>query len=456
MARSLRGRLARTLGITAAVSVAATALITFGLVRRYANDSTVRELEEHGAAIAREAEGIDLSQARALRRLLLASGEQVAFVGPRGGIQSEDPAARQVARAVDLRGVLAGGRASGTVQIETGTFAYAAVPVAGPRAQTAAVVLARPVGLARDLWQPIALRVLIAAGLAALAAAALSNTIARRMTRPIRRVADATARVAAGDLTSRVPIEGSDEVADLAARFNAMAEGLAEARRREHEFLASVSHELRTPITSIRGYAEAIEDGAVAGPHVADAVGVIKGESVRLERLVQDVMDLARLGAKEFRLEIATVDLGATLHDAVRAHSAAATAAGVKLEADAPGELVVETDAARVRQIVSNLVENALRVTPSGGTIRVSGRPERGATVVEVSDTGPGIAESDLPHVFERSYLWARSRGVREVGTGLGLAIVRELAVALGGKLEVESKRGRGATFRLWISTAKT
>src|SRR5207253_1100173 len=197
--------------------------------------------------------------------------------------------------------------------------------------------------------------------------------------------------LAAGDLAHRVPVEGDDEVADLARQFNDMAGALAEARRREHEFLANVSHELRTPLTAIRGYVEALGDGAVAGEAArADAVRVIGG-------------------------------------------------------------MTVVTDPLRVRQILSNLVDNALRVTPAGGTVRVGRRRNGDELVVEVADTGPGISAEDLPHVFERSYLWGKSQKVLPVGTGLGLAIVRELAVALGGRIEVASEPGRGTAFALHL-----
>lgn len=455
MARTLRGRLARTLGVTAALSVVATALIAFGLVRRYAEQNAMRELTLRVDAVAREAESIDLSEVRVLRRLLQTSGDLVAFVGPAGGVETRDEAMREVVSAIDLAGVLEGGRDQGVVRTEAGAFVYVAVPVTGGRVRTAAIVLARPVGLAREAWRPVVLRVLLAGLVAAAIAAVASSVIARRLALPVRRVAAATARVAAGDLSYRVPVEGEDEVADLARRFNAMAAGLAEARRREHEFLASVSHELRTPLTAIRGYAEAIADRAVSGRAVAGAVEVIHGEAARLERLVEDVMDLARLGAGEFRLEIAECDLAHTLREAVKAHAAQAAEAGVALEADSAEPLVATTDAARVRQIVGNLLENALRVTPKGGAVRVAGRRAAGEVVVEVSDSGPGIATADLPHVFERSYLWTRYKGEREVGTGLGLAIVRELAGALGGRVEVESELGRGATFRLRVPAAR-
>ena len=168
-------------------------------------------------------------------------------------------------------------------------------------------------------------------------------------------------------------------------------------------------------------------------------------------------MDLARLGAQELRLEPQAVTLDGTLREAVAAHAARAAEAGISLtDGSDPGlaSATVVTDPLRVRQIVSNLVDNALRVTSAGGAIRVSGRPDAGEVVIEVADNGPGIAPADLPHVFERSYLWGKSQGARSVGTGLGLAIVRDLAVALRGRIEVESELGSGTRFTLHLPTA--
>lgn len=177
----------------------------------------------------------------------------------------------------------------------------------------------------------------------------------------------------------------------------------------------------------------------------------IDAETARLERLVQDVVDLARLGAKEFRLEPRDADLAGVVRAAGAAHAAQAQAAGLRLDVEAPDGLAARTDPDRVRQVISNLVENALRVTPSGGAIRVAAVPDRAGVRIAVEDSGPGIPPEHLPHVFERSYLWKAVGGEREVGTGLGLAIVRELVTALGGRVDVASEPGRGTAFRLWL-----
>ncbi len=466
MTRSLRGRLALALGLTAALSLAAAAVITFGLVRRYTDDQATAELARTARAVASEAgDDLVLRPARfgELRRVLIASGNLLATVGPLGRIASENEEARRVALAIDVQTVLSGTTLRGFVEAGGTRYAYVAIPgkiarAGAVRPVLAGVVLAKRAGSG---WAPILSRVLIAAGIAALVASLIAALWARRLARPVQHVASATARVAAGDLQTRVPVEGSDELAELAGSFNAMASALDEAQRREGEFLANVSHELRTPLTAIRGYVEALDEGAVHGEKGrAEALAVIKSETARLERLVADVTDLARLGTQEFRLALRDTDLAPVLRDAASAHRAGSPGPPVEVSVDGP--LPCRTDPDRVRQVIANLVENALRVTPAEGTVRISGLAEGSWILIDVSDTGPGIPAEHLPHVFERAYLRNLSGadaappgdGRLVPGSGLGLAIVRELVRALGGRVDVASEVGRGTTFRVALPAA--
>jgi two-component system sensor histidine kinase BaeS len=169
-------------------------------------------------------------------------------------------------------------------------------------------------------------------------------------------------------------------------------------------------------------------------------------------------MDLARAGAADLRLASREVDLAETVRAAVGSHAPAAADAHVLLEAMiggslVDGSLVIRTDPDRVHQVISNLIENALRVTEAGGRVLVAARGADGGVVIEVTDTGPGIRPTDLPHIFERSYLWRRVRGSGAVGTGLGLAIVRELVTALGGTITVDSVVDRGSVFRIELGS---
>lgn len=456
MRRSLRARLMVALVATAVGSVALAAVASVDLVRRTAEDQARAELRLLAAAIAgTPTEELVVHQPiplRGLRRLLAANGDELAVMLPAGRFAARisTPVGLQIARGADRDAVLGGEERTGSTRVGDEDYVYVFVPFAAQASDSsrAGVLVARPVRIARAVWAPAVGRIALAALAAVLAAAVASTLVARALSRPVRELSRAATRVSAGDLTQRVPVGSADELGDLARAFNEMTAGLAESQRREREFLASVSHELRTPITAIRGYAEALQEGALRSPaERAEALAIIASETDRLERMVRDVMDLARLGARDFRLEVRDADLAGALRDTAAAHRAAAAEAGVRIDAELPETLAARTDPDRVRQVVSNLIDNALRVTEPGGAVRVAAASSDGLVRIEVADTGPGIAEADLPHVFERSYLWRRVQGARPVGTGLGLAIVRELVSVLRGRIEVRSEQGNGTSF---------
>jgi len=227
-----------------------------------------------------------------------------------------------------------------------------------------------------------------------------------------------------------------------------MAEQLATSRESERAFLLSVSHELKTPLTAIRGYAEGLAEGAFAPD---DAARTILVEARRLERLVRDLLDLARINRREFSVGREPVDLAEVVRAAVARHEASARSFGVALVADAQ-EAWVEADPDRVLQIASNLIENALRETPRGGSVTVRTEPRR----LVVADTGPGLAADDLARAFDRFFLYDKYGRERPVGSGLGLAIVKQLAVAMGGSVGVASEPGAGAVFTLELPRSRT
>ncbi len=293
------------------------------------------------------------------------------------------------------------------------------------------LLMLRPASSRAAAWRPFLGDLLLAAlagiGLAAL----LSFGVARSITRPIRRVAEATRRLAADEAHEPLPREGASELAALAAAFNQMAVELNASREAERDFLLSVSHELKTPLTAIRGWAEGLGEGAF-GPE--EAARTIQLEAGRLERLVRDLLDLARMNRSEFSVRQEPVDLAETARVAAERHEAAARSFEVALLVDA-AETWVLADADRVLQVASNLVENALRETPAGGSVSVSAADAH----LVVADTGPGIPAEDLPHAFERFYLYDKFGKDRPVGSGLGLAIVRQLVTAMGGRVSVTS-----------------
>jgi len=285
--------------------------------------------------------------------------------------------------------------------------------------------------------------VLAAAG-SALLAAIVAFTLGRRLVRPVRQVDDAARAIAGGELTTRLPdppAGATDELSDLVRSVNAMATELQRSHDLEQQFLLSISHDLRTPLTSIRGYAEAISDGATSDP--AWAAGVIGSEAQRLDRLVQDLLDLARLRARTFSLHPSSLDLGDVVRTAAEAFRPDAADAGVQLLVTAPPGVTVHADGERVAQVVANLVQNALKYADRQISIGVSVAGP--AAVIAVDDDGPGIPTADLPHVFERLYVAGHHPARKESGSGLGLAIVRELVEAMGGRVGAERSPIGGA-----------
>jgi signal transduction histidine kinase len=294
-------------------------------------------------------------------------------------------------------------------------------------------VLLRPADSTNSAWRPHIEGLIIAAAATALLAGVIAFLLARAIARPVRRVAEATRKLATSTGSPPlVPVEGPRELRSLAQSFNEMALQLARAREAEQAFLLSVSHELKTPLTAIRGYAEGLGEGALPADEAAE---VIVRESKRLERLLGDLLDLARMRKAEFSVRREPIDLAELAREAVRRYEGQARDFGVALEADAPADAPAMGDADRALQVISNLVENALRLTPAGGSVRIVASPGE----IRVEDTGPGLGAEELDRAFERFYLHSRYGRERPVGSGLGLAIVKELVEGMGGSVEARS-----------------
>jgi two-component system sensor histidine kinase BaeS len=278
---------------------------------------------------------------------------------------------------------------------------------------------------------------LFAGGISLLVAAGLATVISGRMSKRVVAAADAADRIAGGDFATRVETRRYDypEITQLDNAINTMAEDLARGVQAEREFLLSISHDLRTPLTSIRGWAEAIADDAV--PDTARAAGVIVAESGRLERLIGDLLVLARLRARQFALDAQPTDAGEAVAAAAEGLRYEFEAVGVSLNVELPVvAITAELDSHRIGQIVANLAENALKFATHSVSVVLAA--ETNALRISVIDDGPGIAPEDLPHVFERLYTSTRHQA-RAAGTGIGLSIVSELALAMHGEIEVTS-----------------
>ena len=311
-----------------------------------------------------------------------------------------------------------------------------------------AVVLEQSVSVVGGSAMAVLCRFGVALVIGLLIAIPIGYFVARRMTRPLRAARDAANEMAGGSRDVRLSPEGPSEIADIAVSLNHLSAALAISEGRQREFLLSVSHELRTPLTAVKGYAEALADGVVAQEDVARTGATMGAEAERLDRLVKDLLDLARLGAVTFRMHPIATDLVEIGNEAsaVWADRCARERVGFIPEFTAD-ELPLTTDPMRVRQIIDNLIENALRVSPAGSVIVLAVRREPGWAVVEVRDSGPGLTADDLTVAFEPGVLHERYRGVRPVGTGLGLAMVGRLAAGLGGFAEVGTAPEGGACF---------
>ncbi len=449
--------------------VAATLLIaglgTLVLANVRARHTTETDLREQAVNVAANVgilfESDDLTdvQQRArirqlslLRRLLDLDGFAVMTVTAAGQLEGDELPEGLTAADFDLVALDAGVTVSGN----TGNLVYAAAPVELPRDRLALIVLSQEANAGLGTSTRYFLLAAVATALLGVLAALVAG---RRFTRPILAVTTATKRIAAGELSTRLPeptASETHEIGELARNVNSMAEALERSRLLEQQFLLSVSHDLRTPLTSIRGYAEAIGDGA-GDP--ARAAAVIRSEARRLERLVADLLDLAKLQASSFSLAPEVLDLGELAVVAVQGFEPDALERDLTLDVVTPPAPVhVHADHDRIAQVAANLVENALKYAES--TVRVHVARETapdGASraVLAVQDDGPGIDPRDLPHVFERLYVARHQPRRHESASGLGLAIVSQLVAAMGGEVGVDSALGGGTTFTVTLPAAE-
>jgi signal transduction histidine kinase len=294
---------------------------------------------------------------------------------------------------------------------------------------------------------------LFAGGMALVLGYFLANTLTDR----IGALDRAAQEIRGGRLDARVAVEGSDELAALAHTFNAMAVRLQEADRRQRELetlrrdlVAWAGHDLQTPLASARAVVEALADGVVDDPEVAQRyLRTAQRDIQNLSLLIDDLFQMAQLDAGGLPLDREPASLADLISDTLESFSEPAARQGVTLAGDvAPGVDPVTMDVQRIGRVLNNLIANALRYTPAGGTVRVRAAPEGDGVAIEVCDTGEGIQPEDLPHVFERFYRGEKSRSRSTGGAGLGLAIARALVEAHGGRIGVESAPGRGACFR--------
>jgi two-component system sensor histidine kinase BaeS len=443
-------RIVLALVATVLVTLLVAGAVTVGLAHWQAKASTEDRLREQAQSVAGTAvvadDGGGRQQAvarrvlRQLRRALRVDGIEFVVIGPAGRVAGQLPDGVTESD-IDVAALQAGQTTSGA----HGDLVWAAAPQAVANSTAVAVVTATA---STDI-STATTWFLVAAAVTLVLGAAVAVWLGRRLAQPVRDASAAAHRIAGGDLTTRLPArdEGAgDELDELSRSVNAMAEALERARTLDQQFLLSISHDLRTPLTSIRGYAEAIGDGAAPDP--GSAAAVIAAEAERLDRLVADLLTLARLDGRAFALHPVAHDLTQPVNDAVRAFLPTAEAAGLAVSvrpAGAPATALADPE--RVQQVLGNLLANASKFAHSH--IEVSIAADQGGWLVRVDDDGPGIPPDERSHVFERLYA-ARTPPVRaEVGSGLGLAIVHQLVDAMGGTVRADESPLGGARLEV-------
>ncbi len=447
----MRRRLTVSILVLVAVTLIVTSIGSYYFIQRAALSTAQQELSGQGRAISSTISGGATITSAGFRRELKVIAEAGAFQGidlvalhPDGTITGDLPAGITFGQ-LDVPALQAGDQVKGH---DRSFLVYTAIPTPIATVTTYVPVLI----ITRQVHNPAnGLHYFALVGAIGLIVAALvAATLARRFTRPLVAAVATTRRIASGDLDATVEVRPREdpEFAQLADSINTMGANLVRARDQERQFILSVSHELRTPLTSIRGYAEAILDGAAEEP--AEAAAVISAEARRLERLVQDLLDLARLDADRFSLEIQAVDCTQAVRQVVDGFRPRAGELGLELitAQGTDGPLWVRADADRLVQILANLVENASSF--AARRIVVGASAVAGAPTVWVVDDGPGIPPDQLSRVFERHFTSDRVGGRRK-GSGLGLAIVSELATAMGATVRAESPATDGRGTRLVV-----
>lgn len=322
------------------------------------------------------------------------------------------------------------------------------IPVMGAGQRVGTLVPIDPGALTpleEDFLASVQRAALIWGGVALGLAVLLGTLLASQLSSPLRRLIHATQRIAQGDLSHRVKVRSRDEVGRLAEAFNSMAGSLEHSEAARKQLLADVAHELRTPLSVIQGNLEALLDGAF--PLTPESLAPVYEEALHLGELVEDLRSLTLAEAGRLPLAKEPVDMGELVRGVGEAVRPVASDGGVNLEVEAEPELWVEADPRRIRQVLGNLLSNALRYAPQGSTITLSAHRQGPEVWVTVRDQGPGIPEEDLAQIFERFYKVDKSRA--EGGTGLGLAIAREFIEAHGGRIWAKNEGGAVFTFAL-------
>ncbi len=441
--------------IAVAVLVAVIASVVGVLVvRRTLIDVTTQALSDRADLIQAQIAADPTGQAAlsTTAEVLAAQGIDVVLIGPKGRLTGPDRppvrAARQAGaeQAVDGNAISGSAVVGGKLQL-----------VEARSTSTGGFALVAPADVAAATRQALERRLLWAILGGLVAAVLVGLVVARVVSKPLRRTAGLARAMGRGARDLRAPVAGPREVAEVAVAVNELADALQHSESRQRDFLTSVSHELRTPLAGITGQAQALADEMVGPGEQAEVGRSIKGEAARLERLVSDLLDLARLGADNFRLDLALVDLRALVAEMAPIWQTRCNATGADLVLQLPQTpVVVDTDARRIRQVLDGLAENALRLLAPGRPLVLHVGLDNGWAVLQVRDGGPGLAAEDYPVAFDQGVLHERYRNRRPGGAGLGLALADGLVRRLGGTIVASPapEGGVAMTIRLPLRSA--
>jgi two-component system OmpR family sensor kinase len=455
MLRSLRFQLPALFLLGVVVAGLVSAAIALRLFQAYAQN---RARDQAYEEVAREATGLTQLYVRragfqrlSARNLELATGDRIFYTGldlfpGQGPAFTPLPKGVLKPRRVQQQKLV---RFQFRPPHSDQTLLAAARPVKIGGQTLGTIVVAKPETRLHQRWLALIERLLLAFAGGVAVAAAFAWYLSRRITTPVLELSRAADEVSRGRYDVDVPqVPGGGEIGVLADSFRGMAARLSEAEELERNFLMSVSHELRTPLTAIRGHVDALREGVVTDEEMRVAsLVVIAAEAERLERLVGDVLDLAKLDARRFTVLREEVDMERLVDRAYAAFSEEARRRGIDYRRAVDAKPVIVSDGDRVLQIISNLLSNAFRWTPDGGRVELELKASDGTVRVAVGDTGPGIPLAERERIFRP--FWSRDGR----GTGLGLAIARELAGALGGRIVLESSPEQGSRFELVLPT---
>jgi two-component system OmpR family sensor kinase len=450
---SLATRIAAGCLLVAVLAVLVAGLVSIRLVAVTAREVTATALGEQADVLAAQLTD-GAGRAAGLRGAAMAlrgQGIDIVVIGPAGRADPA-PTGDTAAAMDDTRAaarVAAGVPVSAAATVRAKTVLVEGRPVRGGGFALVEPV-DRAVGVGAQLRRSIGFSLLAGGGTALL----VGFVVARLLGRPLRSTVAGAAALRAGRRDVRIPERGPTEIAEVAGAVNELADALARSEARQRSFLLSVSHELRTPLTSVRGFAESLADGVVTGDEVPEVGRIVLREAERLGRLVDDLMELARLQADDFRVDLAPVDVAALAREAGSVWTARAAATGAEFRLDVPpAPVTARADPRRLRQVVDALADNALRVLPPGAPLVLAVHPGPGEVVLQVRDGGPGLSPDDYRVAFDPGVLHERYRERRGAG-GVGLALAHALVQRMGGRIDAAPAPEGGAAFTLHLPPA--